>query len=267
MLFEVLRVLAINIAMVTVVFLSLWALCLRWRDVTVVDAYWGLGMGILALSTFLQMAEPTPRRWLLLGLCLLWSLRLGGYLLWRWRDHGPDRRYVRMMEKAQQQRGWGFAKASLLLVFVTQAPMQFIVALPVQLGQIAAEPLALGTLAYLGAALAIFGIIFESVGDYQLTRFRKNPANEGQVLSTGLWSWTRHPNYFGDACVWWGLFLIAAESSLAWWAIVGPLLLTWTLMKWSGAPTLEYRMRKTKPGYQDYIARTSGFFPLPPKRG
>jgi len=263
---EILSILLVNVAVVCAVFLLLWALCLRWRDVTVVDAYWGLGMGILALSTFLQMPEATPRRWLLLSLCLLWSLRLGGYLIWRWRDHGPDRRYVRMMEKAQQQRGWGFAKASLLLVFVTQAPMQFIVALPVQLGQISAEPQVLGLLAWIGAALALFGIVFESIGDWQLTRFRKNPANAGQVLSSGLWAWTRHPNYFGDACVWWGLFLIAAETSLGWFSIVGPLLLTWTLMKWSGAPTLEYRMRKTKPGYQEYIDRTSGFLPMPPKK-
>jgi steroid 5-alpha reductase family enzyme len=263
---DILSILLVNVAVVCAVFMALWALCLRWRDVTIVDAYWGVGMGILALSTFLQMPEATPRRLLLLGLCLFWALRLGGYLTWRWRDHGPDRRYVRMMEKAQQQRGWSFAKASLLLVFVTQAPMQFIVALPVQLGQISAEPQALGLLAWAGAALAVFGIVFESIGDWQLTRFRKNPANAGQVLSSGLWAWTRHPNYFGDACVWWGLFLIAAETSLGWFSIVGPLLLTWTLMKWSGAPTLEYRMRKTKPGYQEYIERTSGFLPLPPKK-
>ena len=114
--------------------------------------------------------------------------------------------------------------------------------------------------------VAIFGIVFESIGDWQLTVFRKNPANAGQVLSTGLWRYTRHPNYFGDACVWWGLFLIGAETSLGWLAIPGPILLTWTLMKWSGAPTLEFRMRKTKPGYAEYIARTSGFVPWPPKR-
>lgn len=262
---QIVQVLAINIAVVCAVFVSLWALCLRWRDVTIVDSYWAIGMAILALSTFLQF-DPTPRRWLLLSLCALWAIRLGGYLFWRWRDHGPDRRYVRMMEKAQEQRGWGFAKASLLLVFVTQAPLQFIVALPVQLGQIDAAPAALGIVAWTGAALALFGIAFESIADWQLTAFRKNPANAGKVLSSGLWAYTRHPNYFGDACVWWGLYLVAAETTLGLFSIVGPLLLTWTLMKWSGAPTLEYRMRKTKPDYAAYIERTSGFFPRPPKK-
>ncbi|MEQ8934572.1 MAG: DUF1295 domain-containing protein [Amphiplicatus sp.] len=262
---QVAQVLLINIAVVCAVFLSLWALCLRWKDVTIVDSYWAIGMAILALSTFLQF-DPSPRRWLLLGLCALWAIRLGGYLFWRWRDHGPDRRYVRMMEKAQEQRGWGFAKASLVLVFVTQAPLQFVVALPVQLGQISAAPAALGWLAWGGAALALFGIAFESVADLQLTAFRKNPDNAGKVLSSGLWGYTRHPNYFGDACVWWGLYLIAAETTIGIFSIVGPLLLTWTLMKWSGAPTLEYRMRKTKPGYIEYIERTSGFFPWPPKK-
>ncbi len=262
---QVAQVLLINIVVVCAVFLSLWALCLKWKDVTIVDSYWAIGMAILALSTFLQF-DPSPRRWLLLSLCALWAIRLGGYLFWRWRDHGPDRRYVRMMEKAQEQRGWGFAKASLLLVFVTQAPLQFIVALPVQLGQISAAPVALGWLAWTGAALALFGIAFESIADLQLTAFRKNPDNAGKVLSSGLWSYTRHPNYFGDACVWWGLYLIAAETTIGLFSVIGPLLLTWTLMKWSGAPTLEYRMRKTKPGYVEYIERTSGFFPWPPKK-
>ncbi|MEE2692011.1 MAG: DUF1295 domain-containing protein [Pseudomonadota bacterium] len=262
---QIVQVLAVNIAVVCAVFLALWGLCLKWKDVTIVDSYWAVGMGILALSTFLQF-DPSPRRWLLLSLCALWAVRLGGYLFWRWRDHGPDRRYVRMMEKAQEQRGWGFAKASLLLVFVTQAPLQFVVALPVQLGQISAEPAALGLLSWAGAGLALFGIAFESTADMQLTAFRKNPDNAGKVLSTGLWAYTRHPNYFGDACVWWGLYLIAAETAIGLFSVIGPLLLTWTLVKWSGAPTLEYRMRKTKPGYVEYIERTSGFFPWPPKK-
>ncbi|WP_411817471.1 DUF1295 domain-containing protein [Hyphococcus sp. DH-69] len=263
---EIIQVLAVNIAVVVAVFLTLWAICLKLKDVTIVDSYWAFGMGILAISTFFQFPEHTPRRWLLMGLCVAWALRLGGYLFWRWRDHGPDRRYVRMMEKAKEQRGWGYAKASLLLVFVTQAPLQFAVALPVQLGQIATEPVALGWLAYAGAALAIFGILFESIADYQLTAFRKNPDNAGKVLSTGLWAWSRHPNYFGEACVWWGIYLVAAETMIGAVSIFGPILLTYILMKWSGTPTLEYRMRKTKPGYIEYIERTSEFFPLPPKK-
>jgi steroid 5-alpha reductase family enzyme len=263
---EVLKILAIDAVTVVIAFTTLWAICASIRDVTMVDAWWALGMALLAVATFVQMDVATDRRVLLSVLCAVWAVRLGGYLFWRWRDHGPDRRYVRMMEKAEEKRGWSYARASFWLVFVTQAPLQFIVALPVMLGQIQADPVALGPLAYIGAALAVFGIVFESIGDWQLTVFRKNSANAGQVLQTGLWRYTRHPNYFGDACVWWGLFLIGAETPLGWLAIPGPILLTWTLMKWSGAPTLEFRMRKTKPGYAEYIARTSGFVPWPPKR-
>jgi steroid 5-alpha reductase family enzyme len=263
---QVLQVLTINLAVVCVVFLLLWVFCLWLKDVTIVDSYWAIGMGVLATATFLQFPESTPRRWLLLGLCWLWAIRLGGYLFWRWRDHGPDRRYRRMMEISKERRGWGFAKSSLLLVFVTQAPLQFIVSLPVQLGQISMEPKTLGSVAWLGAAIAVFGIVFEAIADAQLTAFRKETKNAGKVLSTGLWKYSRHPNYFGEACVWWGLFLIAAETHIGIYSIVGPVLLTWLLIKWSGLPTLEYRMRKSKSGYVDYIETTSAFLPFPPRK-
>ena len=116
-----------------------------------------------------------------------------------------------------------------------------------------------------GVGLALVGILFETVGDAQLVAHKKNPAMEGKVLRTGLWRYTRHPNYFGDACAWWGLYLIAAETQVGLWALPGPVLLTWTLMRWSGAPILERRLKKTRPDYVDYIATTSGFIPWPPK--
>jgi steroid 5-alpha reductase family enzyme len=109
------------------------------------------------------------------------------------------------------------------------------------------------------------GIVFESIGDWQLTRFRSDPENRGRVLDTGLWRYTRHPNYFGDACVWWGLFLIAAETTPGLFALPGPALLTWTLIKWSGAATLERRLTRSRPDYVAYVARTSAFLPWPPR--
>ncbi|MEC9109637.1 MAG: DUF1295 domain-containing protein, partial [Pseudomonadota bacterium] len=112
----------------------------------------------------------------------------------------------------------------------------------------------------------LFGTLFETVGDLQLVRFKRNPENQGQVMDRGLWRYTRHPNYFGDACAWWGIWLVAAETSTGLWSVVGPMLLTWTLAKWSGAPTIEGKMTRTKPGYADYVARTSGFVPWFPKR-
>jgi steroid 5-alpha reductase family enzyme len=262
----ILTVLGVDVAVSVVLFLLLWALCVRLKDVTIVDSFWALGLLILAAAAFLQTSGAEPRKLLLLGLCALWALRLGGYLLWRWRDHGPDRRYRSLLGKAQAERGWGFAKASLLLVFAVQAPLQFVVSLPVQLGQISAAPAQIGPLGFAGAGLALIGIAFESLGDWQLTRFRKDPANAGKVLETGLWRYTRHPNYFGDACVWWGLYLIAAETPVGLWALPGPILITWLLTRWSGAPILENRLRKTRPDYVRYIETTSGFIPWPPRR-
>jgi len=257
--------LAINAAVLVALYVVSWLVCLKMRDVTPVDSLWAFGMVAIAASTFAQTGGDATRKALLFGLCALWGVRLGGYLLWRWRDHGPDRRYQTMFAKAQEHKGWGFAKASLLMVFALQAPLLFIVCLPVQLGQIDAGP-AFGAVGWIGAALAVIGIAFESIGDAQLVRFRRDPANAGQVMDRGLWRYTRHPNYFGDACTWWGLYLIAAETSAGLWALPGPLLLTWTLMKWSGAPTIEGRLKRKKPGYEEYMRRTSGFvpwFPLP----
>lgn len=259
------QILAVNFAVLVVLFLVLWRIGVRIKDVTFIDSVWAFGMVVMAATTFLQAHGAPPRKLLLLGLCALWGLRLGGYLTWRWRSHGPDRRYQTMMGKAQAAKGWSYAKATLLLVFAVQAPMLFAVSLPVQLGQIAATPATLGPLAWVGAALCVFGVAFETIGDWQLTRFKADPANGGKVLSTGLWRYTRHPNYFGDACAWWGLYLIAAETLPGLWALPAPMLLTWTLMKWSGAPTVEGRMRKTRPDYVRYIASTSGFIPWPPK--
>ena len=256
--------LATNFAFVLACVLALWAICLVLHDVTVMDSFWAIGLALMAVITYPQTAGAEDRRLVLIALSGLWGLRLGIYLFWRWRTHGPDRRYVRMLDKAKDA-GQSWAWASLTKVFLTQAPMLWLVALPVQLGQVDQTPATLGPVAYVGIALALVGILFETIGDAQLTRFRGDPANKEKVLDTGLWRYTRHPNYFGDACVWWGLYLIAAETMTGLWAIPGPLILTWTLIKWSGAPTLERKLRKTRPDYAEYIRRTSGFLPLPPK--
>ncbi len=260
------HLLATNAAILVVLFVMIWAICLKTRDVTPIDSVWALGMVAMAGTSFVAGGGDPGRKALLFGLCAAWGLRLGVYLLWRWRDHGPDRRYAVMLGRAEESKGWGFAKATLILVFATQAPMLFIVCLPVQLGQVDASP-PIGTLGMIGAAMAVIGIAFETIGDVQLTRFRKNPANAGQVMDRGLWRYTRHPNYFGDALTWWGLYAIAAETGAGLWALPGPVLLTWTLMKWSGAPTIEGRMKRKKPGYDDYVQRTPAFVPWFPKAG
>jgi steroid 5-alpha reductase family enzyme len=258
----ILAVLVVNAAVSAVAFLALWLVSLRIKDVSFIDAWWGPSMALLAWSTFLR-APVTPHGAALTGLCTLWALRLGGYLFWRWRMHGADRRYVSMIAHAEKHRGWSFAKTALLFVFSLQYALGFLVALPVQLGQ---GPGVLGPLAFAGIALAVVGILFESIGDGQLTRFKADPTNAGKVMDKGLWRYTRHPNYFGDACVWWGLYLIAAETGLGAWSLPAPVLITVLLTRWSGVPTTEGRMRKSKPGYEDYVSRTSGFVPWFPKK-
>jgi steroid 5-alpha reductase family enzyme len=261
---SVASVLAVNAAVLVATFLTAWLVALRLRDVTFIDSLWAIGMVVIAASTLVQTQGDPMRKGLLMGLCAAWGLRLGLYLLNRWRQHGPDRRYEKIFAHAQEKHGWGFAKASLLLVFATQAPLLFIVCLPVQLGQIEAGP-PVGIIGIAGAIMTVIGIAFETIGDGQLTRFKRDPANKGKVMGRGLWRYTRHPNYFGDACTWWGLYLIAAETPTGLWALPGPVLLTWTLMKWSGVPTTEGRMKRKKPGYEDYVRRTSGFVPWWPK--
>jgi steroid 5-alpha reductase family enzyme len=258
--------LGVNALIIALCIIGLWLVSLRVGDVSFIDSWWPVGMVVLAWVSFLQSAEPSPRRLLLVGLCTVWGLRLGGYLFWRWRQHGADRRYVTMLAAAKAERGWGFATAALLLVFGLQAPLQFVVCLPSQLGQFGKVSGAVGPLAAAGAAAAVLGIVFETVGDWQLASFKANPDNHGRVLDTGLWRFTRHPNYFGDACVGWGLFLIACESPLGVWSLPAPALLTFLLTRWSGVPTVEGRMRKQRPDYEAYVARTSSFVPWPPKR-
>ena len=155
-------------------------------------------------------------------------------------------------------------------MFLTQAPLLFITCLPAQIGIWASGGAAadgVGILAIIGVVAALIGIAFETIGDAQLDAFRKNPANKGQVLDTGLWRYTRHPNYFGDALTWWGLWLIAADIGpwVALASVIGPLFLTFTLTKWSGKALLEKGLHKTRPDYAAYVARTSGFIPWPPK--
>jgi steroid 5-alpha reductase family enzyme len=202
---------------------------------------------------------------LLVGLCAAWGLRLGLYLLWRWMHHGVDARYRAIMRSAETRRGWSFAFTAGVQVFLLQGILQFIVALPVQLGQIGTPVAGPGLVAIAGAVLAMSGIAFETIGDWQLARFKANPENRGRVLDTGLWRYTRHPNYFGDACVGWGLFLIAAETPLGFWALPAPILLTFLLTRVSGVPLLEDQLTKTRPGYAEYVARTPAFFPWFPR--
>jgi steroid 5-alpha reductase family enzyme len=259
-------ILTLNFMLLTGLMTALWLYCVRIKDVSVIDSFWAFGMVIMAATSFVQGDGDRVRSILLLALCALWGLRLSLHLFRRWRAHGVDPRYARILGGLMEKKQWSFAKASFVQVFALQAVLLFIVCLPVQLGQIDPAAAPMGALGWAGATIAIIGIAFETIGDAQLNAHRNNPAMKGRVLDTGLWRYTRHPNYFGDAATWWGLWLIAAETALGLWSMIGPILLTYLLTRLSGVPMLERGLAKTRPGYAEYVARTSSFFPWPPKK-
>jgi steroid 5-alpha reductase family enzyme len=254
-----------NLVALCLVMAAFSVVAMRIRDVSFIDAIWPLAMVFLALITWPRVAAADPlRQALLIGLVALWGVRLGLHLFLRWRRQGVDGRYQAIMAR-EQARGRDFNTVALTRIFLPQAVLAWLVALPVQLGQMAATP-PVGWIAWIGVALALVGIAFETIGDAQLAAFKRDPASKGRVLDTGLWRYTRHPNYFGDACVWWGLWLIAAETLPGLFAILGPLFLTFTLTRWSGIGITEKAIHKSRPGYADYVARTSAFVPMPPRK-
>lgn len=258
-------ILALNFAISALLFLILWRVAIRLNDPSFIDSWWALGVVVLAWSTFLQAPDPGAHTLALLVLASGWGLRLGLFLLWRWQSHGHDRRYEKLAQSAKQKHGMSFAKFALVWVFAPQLVLQFVMALPAQLGQIA-PPERFGELALAGLALSIIGILYEAIADAQLAAFKADPANQGKVMDRGFWRYSRHPNYFGELCAWWGMYLIACETPYGAWSLPGPLLLTFLLTRVSGAPTTEPHLQKTRPDYEAYKRRTSSFIPLPPKR-
>ncbi len=255
-------VLALNAGIIFVLTTALWAVSVAVRDTSIVDIFWGAGFVVVAWATYAAADGAADRRLLLAVLTTLWGLRLTVHLARRNLGKGEDYRYRAM--RARHGDRWPLR--SLWAVFWGQGVLMWIVSLPVQAGQIDATPDALGGLDLAGTLVFAVGLAFEAVGDWQLTRFKADPANAGRVMDRGLWAWTRHPNYFGDFTVWWGLYLVALATGSAWWSIVGPIVMSVLLIRVSGAALLEKSLAKRRPGYAEYVARTSGFFPRPPRR-
>jgi steroid 5-alpha reductase family enzyme len=236
-----------------------WILSLRLRDAGVIDGFWGTGFVALTwIYGFL--ADGTPERQMLLALLVtVWGARLSVHIIRRNHGRPEDYRYRAMREK----HGERFPVISLFTVFLLQAGLLWLLSAPLLQAQWAPAPL--GWLDLAGVVLFAVGLFFESVGDFQLSRFRADPGNRGRVLRKGLWRYTRHPNYFGDAVVWWGFFLIALATPRSAWTIFSPLLMTFFLLKVSGVVLLEKKLVQTRPEYADYIAMTSAFVPWFPR--
>lgn len=260
-----LNLVAWNFTAVMACMLLLWVASVRWRNASIVDIFWGPGFALIALVTLLVADGYAPRQWLLTGMTAAWGLRLGAYLAARNFGHGEDPRYARWRSRVEDAGG-NFARHSLLYVFGLQGLLMLVVSLPVQFGQLAAAPARLGWPAFVGAALWAAGFLFETVGDWQLARFKADPASRGRVLDTGLWRYTRHPNYFGNALLWWGIWLVACDAPSVIWTAIGPAVMTFFLLRVSGVTLLEESLAQSRPGYADYVRRTSAFVPWPPGR-
>jgi steroid 5-alpha reductase family enzyme len=236
-----------------------WAVSLYKKNVAIVDSLWSL---LFILTAFVYAAEAPrplqPRAILVLVLTVVWGLRLSIHITWRNWGHGEEPRYRAIRARNQPH----FALKSLYLVFALQALLAWLISLPL-LGSILSDS-TLGAVDAAGALLWLVGLIFEAGGDWQLARFTANPLNKGRVMDRGLWRYTRHPNYFGDFCVWWGFYLIALAAG-AWWSIVGPLIMSLLLLRVSGVSLLESSIAQRRPGYADYVRSTSAFWPWFPK--
>jgi len=252
----------ITVGAVVVVLGGTFLVALIEKRHAVVDVAWGLGFAAIAVAAF--VAAEGEGDGLVSGLALVltvvWGVRLAGHIWLRSRGRGEDPRYEELMAKAPGNP----QLFALRRVYLTQGVVMWFVSLPVQVTMFERGDANLATA--VGVVLWLVGFFFETVGDLQLSRFRNDPASKGRVLDTGLWRYTRHPNYFGDACVWWGLSFIAFTSWPGVLTILSPLLMTWLLARGTGKPLLEKGMAERRPGYADYVRRTSGFLPLPPKK-
>jgi steroid 5-alpha reductase family enzyme len=233
-----------------------WAICTTRRNAGLVDIFWSLFLLVAALSFMREAGVPTRRALLVLSLVGIWALRLAAYLAVRNWNAPEDHRYQVIRARNQP----GFAWKSLYLVFGLQALLAFIVSL--SLFAAITSSAALNLLDAVGATLILAGLLVETVADTQLAAFRDNPSSRGQVLDRGLWRYSRHPNYFGEFCVWWGFYLLALASG-AWWAVLSPLLMSVLLLRVSGVTLLEKDIGQRRPAYARYVARTNAFFPGP----
>jgi steroid 5-alpha reductase family enzyme len=238
-----------------------WVLSLRLQDASVADVGWGLGFVLLAWLYCLLSPTLTPRSGLVAVLIVIWGGRLSWHIFRRHHGCGEDPRYQAM----RASHGHAFWWRSLFTVFWLQGTILWFVSLPLLAAVHAANPFALTAVDGLGVLLFAVGFSFEVVGDRQLRRFKADPSNRGHVLDRGLWRYTRHPNYFGDAVLWWGLYAVAAATLHGWLTVLSPALMTFLLMRVSGVTLLEQSLKASKPGYQTYIARTTAFYPWFPR--
>jgi steroid 5-alpha reductase family enzyme len=256
------QALAASLAAVAVLMVVLWLASLQRHDASIVDIFWGPGFVVACAAASAGVGRASPRAVLALSLVVVWAARLAVHIYLRNRGRGEDFRYRSM----RQRDGRSFAWRSLFDVFLLQALLLWLVSHPLLVVITAHEASRPAGLDVVALAVWLIGVAFETLGDLQLARFRMDPANRGGVLRTGLWGWTRHPNYFGEALIWWGFYLLAVGVPTGWVTIYAPVLMTFLLLRVSGVALLERTLAESKPGYRDYMKEVSPFLPLPPRK-
>lgn len=239
----------------------LWLISVAIKNASIVDLCWGLGFVIINLFMWIYSPNSTPRQTIVTLLVTLWGVRLSAFLTWRNVGKGEDFRYQKFRADYGAHRYWWF---SFFQVFLLQGVILWIVALPLAGVHLFKNNSSLNIIDYLAIVIWIIGFIFEAVGDYQLAYFKKNARKKSQILNTGLWRYTRHPNYFGDATIWWAFALFAIANG-QYWGVIGAILMTYLLVRVSGVAMLERTLKKDKPGYAEYVRKTNAFFPWFPK--
>jgi steroid 5-alpha reductase family enzyme len=252
-----------NLSAVMGFMIAVWVLSVVIKNAGIADTFWGLGFVLVAWITFLGAEGYMGRRLLITFLVTAWGLRLALHIGLRSWGRGEDRRY----QAWRRQYGEKFWWVSLFTVFLFQGALLWIISLVAQAGQWPSKPDRFIWLDWAGLLLWAVGFFFEAVGDYQLAAFKKNPANKGKAMAQGLWRYTRHPNYFGECLMWWGIFLVTLATPGSFWTVVSPLTITFLLLKVSGVTLLERTIVETRPEYREYQQRTSAFIPWSPKRG
>jgi steroid 5-alpha reductase family enzyme len=240
----------------------LWLVSLLLKNSSIVDMFWGMGFVMSVWIVFFQTwSTVTPRHWVIAIRVTIWGLRLSLHVFIRNAGKGEDFRYA----KWRQEHGKNWWWYSLIQTFLLQGLLMWMIAAPLTAAQLSPQTPTLNLLDIIAVLLWLLGFTFESLGDLQLARFKANPNNKGKLLNTGVWHYTRHPNYFGDATQWWAFFLIATAAG-GYWTIFSPILMTFFLIKVSGVAMLEKTLQESKPGYKEYMAQTNAFIPWFPKK-
>jgi len=250
----------IGLAAIVALFTLLWLASLAVRNSSIVDMWWGPGILLIGLTYWFTNGGAQSRSRMVVSLLTIWAIRLAWHIGARNIGHGEDFRYA----KWRRERGPSWWWFSYLKVFLLQAVIAWIVAVPLYYSITSPTPVRFNAFDFAGAIVFAIGFFFEAVGDEQLRRFKADPASKGRVLDSGLWRYTRHPNYFGEAVLWWGLGLFSVATG-GYLGLIGPAIMTFFLIRVSGVALLEKTLRETKPAYADYIARTSAFFPMAPR--